>query len=160
MSTLTNLKETALLRAFAFAKIPLLNWLRPTVVEITEERCEIRLPLTRRTRNHLWSMYFGALCAGADMAGGYAAMRQIQQSGRKVSFVFKDFRADFRKRAEGDVHFSCEQGRELAALVKQAIDAPGVRVEDSVEVIATVPMKLGDEPVATFALTISLKLKE
>lgn len=160
MTTLTTLKETVLLRAFAFAKIPLLHWLRPAVVDMTEERCEIRLPLTRRTRNHLWSMYFGALCAGADMAGGYVAMRQIRQSGRKVSFVFKDFRADFRKRAEGDVHFACEQGRELAGLVQQAIDTPGARVEDTVEVTATVPTKLGDEPVAIFALTISLKLKE
>ncbi len=159
MSMLSNLKETALLRAFTFAKIPLLAWIRPTVVELTEERCEISVPLSRRTRNHLWSMYFGVLCAGADLAGGYVAMRQIQKSGRKVVFVFKDFRADFLKRAEGDVHFICTQGRGIAALVQQAIDAPGTRVEDTVAVVATVPSRLGDEPVATFELTISLKLK-
>jgi len=159
MSKLTNLKETAFLRAFAFAKIPLLAWVRPTVVDFTAERCEIRIPLTRRTRNHLWSMYFGVLSTGADLAGAYMAMRQIQKSGHKVVFVFKDFHAEFLKRAEGDVHFICTQGRAMAALVQRAIDAPGTRVEEAVEVIATVPSKLGDEPVARFELTISLKLK-
>ncbi len=160
MSMLKNFKETAVLRAFALAKIPLLAWIRPTVVELSEERCEIRIPLSRRTRNHLWSMYFGVLCAGADLAGGYIAMRQIQKSGRKVTFVFKDFQAEFLKRAEGDVHFICEQGQALAALVQRAIDEPGARVEEAVAVVATVPSKLGDEPVARFELTISLKLKQ
>ena len=159
MSTLSNLNETAILRAYTFAKIPLLAWVKPTVVDLTEERCEISVPLSRRTRNHLWSMYFGVLCAGADLAGGYVAMREIQRSGRKVVFVFKDFQAQFLKRAEGDVHFICAQGRAMAALVQRAIDEPGTRIEDSVTVVATVPSKLGDEPVARFTLTISLKLK-
>ena len=160
MSKLNNLKETTLMRAFTLAKIPLLYWLKPTVTDITDERCEIRIPLTRRTRNHIWSMYFGVLCAGADLAGGYPVMREIQKSGRKVVFVFKDFKAEFLKRAEGDVHFVCEQGREMGYLVQRAIDNPGTRVEDQVHVTAIVPTKLGDQPVARFELTISLKLKD
>ena len=159
MSMLTNLKETALLRAFTLAKIPLLSWVRPVVVDLSEERCEIRVPLSRRTRNHLWSMYFGVLCAGADLAGGYVAMRQIQKSGHKVVFVFKNFQAEFLKRAEGDVHFVCDQGHAMAALVQRAIDEPGTRVEDIVRVTAFVPSRLGEEPAARFTLTISLKLK-
>jgi acyl-coenzyme A thioesterase PaaI-like protein len=159
MSKLSNLKETALLRAFAFAKIPMLLWIRPTVVELDEDRCVISIPLSRRTRNHLWSMYFGVLCTGADLAGGYVAMREIKRSGRDVAFVFKDFRAEFLKRAEGDVHFVCTQGRAVAGLVQRAIDEPGTRVEDTVSVVAMVPSKLGEEPAARFELTISLKLK-
>jgi len=159
MSEMKNAKETAFLRAFAAAKIPLLAWLKPVVVDLTEERCEIRVPLGRRTRNHLGSMYFGVLCAGADMAGGYVAMRRIRESGRNVAFVFKEFRAEFMKRAEGDVHFICEEGRTVASLVQQAVDTPGTRVEAMVPVIASVPSKLGDEPVARFELTASLKMR-
>ncbi len=148
-----------MLRAFTFAKIPLVAWMRPTVVDRTEERCELRVPLCRRTRNHLGSMYFGVLCASADMAGGYLVMHEIRRSGQKVSFVFRDFRAEFLKRAEGDVHFICAQGRALAAAVQKAVDEPGTRIEDNVEVIATVPSKFGDEPVARFEMTLSLKLR-
>ncbi len=157
--TLHQLKQTAYLRLFGLLKIPLIAYLRPTVVELSDERCVIRFPLRRRAKNHLRSMYFGALCIGADCAGGAIAIQRIHQSGAPVSFVFKDFQASFRKRAEGDVVFTCEEGPKLNELVKKAIES-GEREEDAVRVIATVPDKMGDEPVAEFSLTISLKRKK
>jgi len=159
MPELAKIKDTAYLWGYTLLRIPMIAFLRPVVVEMSDRRCEIRIPLAHRTRNHLNTMYFGVLCAGADCAGGLVAFRQIQKRRSKVAFVFKDFHAEFLKRAEGDVHFICTQGRAMAALVQRAIDAPGTRVEEAVEVIATVPSKLGDEPVARFELTISLKLK-
>jgi hypothetical protein len=90
------------------------------------------------------------------------AMRLIQQAeseGKgRVALVFKDFHAEFLKRAEGDVHFTCTQGAEIRALVARTI-ASGERESLPVQVIATVPKKLGDEPVAKFVLTLSLKKK-
>ncbi len=156
MPDLAHLKDTAYLRAYTFLRIPVIAFLRPVVVEMSDRRCEIRIPLNRRTRNHLNTMYFGVLCAGADCAGGLIAFRQIQKRGNKVAFLFKDFHADFLKRAEGDVVFTCEQGEQLIDLVQRA-EASDERVEATVHVTATVPSKLGDEPVAKFQLTISLK---
>lgn len=156
---LEKLRNTAYLRAFSWLKIPLIAWLRPSVEELTDSRCVIRFPLGRRTRNHLNSMYFGVLCVGADCAGGIIAMRTIQKRGNKVAFVFKDFRADFLKRAEGDVLFTCEQGDALRELVLRA-EASEERVEETVHVVATTPELLGAEPVAQFDLTISLKRRE
>ncbi len=43
-------------------------------------------------------------------------------------------------------------------LVKEAVET-GERVNTTVHVTATVPSRLGDEPVARFELTLSLKLK-
>ncbi len=83
-------------------------------------------------------------------------MQCIDASGEKVSLIFKDFRADFLKRAEGDVHFICTQGAEIASLVDRTI-ASGEREEMPVQVTATVPSLSGDEPVAEFVLTLSLK---
>lgn len=148
--------ETTKLRLWTLAKVPLLFFLRPSVVEATERRTVIRIRLTRRSRNHLGSMYFAALCAGADVAGGLTAMRRIEASGRRVSLIFKDVRAQFQKRAEGDVLFSCEDGEAIAELVRRAI-ASGEREELPVRIVATVPDKLGSEPVAEFVLTLSLK---
>ncbi len=151
--------ETTRLRLWTFLRIPLLFFLRPSVVEATPERTVIRIPYSRRSRNHLGSMYFGALCAGADLAGALTAMRRIEASGRRVSLIFKDVRAQFFKRAEGDVLFACEDGKAIEALVRRAIES-GEREELPVRIVATVPEKLGAEPAAEFVLTLSLKRRD
>jgi acyl-coenzyme A thioesterase PaaI-like protein len=148
-------RETLSLRLFGLTQIPLLFYVGVSVAEISPERMVVSIPLRRRTRNHLGSMYFGALCIGADCAPGAFAMYLIRQQPERISMVFKDFQAEFLKRAEGDVDFCCDQGKEIAELVAQAA-ASDQRVERQVEVIATVP-SLSDEPVARFKLTLSLK---
>lgn len=150
-----NTWATLSLRLFGLAQIPMMLYVRPSVREITAERVVVRIPLRRRTRNHLGSMYFGALSTGADCAVGALVMHLIKQQPEKISLIFKNFSADFHKRAEGDVDFCCTQGKEIAKLIAQAA-AADERVEMMVDVIATVPAQ-GDEPVATFKLTLSLK---
>jgi acyl-coenzyme A thioesterase PaaI-like protein len=148
-------RATIALRLFGLAKVPMLAYVRPSVVEISMSRVVVRIPLRRGTKYHLGSMYFGALCVGAECAAGAFAMHLIRQQPEHISLVFKDFNAEFLKRAEGDVDFFCCQCKEIAELVAQAA-ASDERVERQVEVIATVP-SLSDEPVARFKLTLSLK---
>ena len=52
-----------------------------------------------------------------------------------------------------------EEGEAIQRLVARALET-GEREETTVHVIATVPKKLGDEPVAKFALTLSIKRKK
>lgn len=151
--------ETARLRLWALTKIPLIFFLRPSVVAMSDERCVLKIRLTRRSRNHLGSMYFGALCAGADLAGALMAMRQIDRSGGGVSLIFKDLKAEFLKRCEGDVLFSCEDGAAIRDLVAR-VRASGEREHLPVTVLATVPDKLGEEVAARFVLTLSLKRRD
>ena len=150
------LKATWSLRMFAWSKIPLIAVLRPTLVAADGQHCVIRIPLTWLAKNHLRSMYFGALCIGADLAGGLIAMNLIQARRSSVAFLFKDFQAQFLKRAEGAVVFTCTDGLKMRELLDRA-EQSGEREEDSVTVTATVPDKLGDEPMAVFRLTISMK---
>ncbi len=154
-----DLQETALLRLFGFVKIPMLFLASPKVLELSNERAEVMIPLNRMTRNHLRSMYFGVLAIGADCAGGVIAMKLIEGSGEDVSLIFGEFHAKFLKRAEGDVHFSCDEGKAVQELVKKAIET-GVRQSLPVKVVATVPSKSGNEPVAEFTLLLSLKKRD
>lgn len=156
MPSLRLTRETLALRAWAFTRIRLISYVRPRVVDLTGERCEIVVPLSRRTRNHLRSMYFGALCTGADAAAALAALRASRQAGGRVAVIFKDMQAEFVKRAEADVHFACEQGREISELIEKA-DASGERQNLPVRVVATVPKLFGSDPVARFTLTLSVK---
>ena len=150
-------KTTRLIQLFGITKVPMIWYCRPKVIEHNDEKLEIKIPLKRRTKNHLGSMYFGALAVGADLTGGFLAMNPIQESGRKINLVFKDFKADFLRRPEGDVHFICNDGlavRELVEKVAKSSDRHNLKLN----IDATVP-SLSDEIVARFELTLSLKDK-
>lgn len=150
-------QDNLFLLFFGLTKIPMIFFVGPTVVCLDDKQCIIKIPLNRRTKNHLNSMYFGVLATGADLAGGLVAMREIENSKRKVSLSFKDFHAEFLKRAEGDVHFVCNQVPEIKKFVADVIQS-GERMNFPILIEAIVP-KEGIEPIAKFTLTLSLKLK-
>ena len=151
-------KATMLIRMFGLTKIPMIWFCRPSVVEIDKDHCILKIKLNRKTKNHLNSMYIGALNVGADLAGGILARELTKRSGRKLPPVFKNMQADYLKRAEGDVYFTCNEGQKINELVHQVIDT-GKRINQPVNIIATVPEKFGNEPIAKFILTLSLKDK-
>ena len=150
-------KTTWMMRIFGITKVPLIWWCRPKVINHSDKRLEVKIPLRFRTKNHLGSMYIGVLVVGADVTGGFLAMDSIMKSGRKVALLFKDFKADFLKRPEGDVHFYCDDGLEIRELVKKAIET-GERHNFTMLIEATVP-SISMDVVARFRLTLSLKDK-
>ena len=144
------------LRMFAAVKIPLLAMCRPRVMEMNDQRCVMEIPLTRVTKNHWNSMYFGAIAVGADAAAGLAALYWMKKSGVKISFLFKASSGEFLKRIEGTARFTCEAPQVLEQLVRKVVDT-GERHHAEVPVVVTCPKKSGDEPVARFTMTVSLK---
>lgn len=152
-------KETQanlMLKAFGWLKIPMLAFIKPKVTRLDDEVCEVFVPLSRRNKNHLGSMYFAVLAAGADTAAGLSAMFAMLENKTMVHLSFKNFHAEFKKRAEEDVVFRCESVGAVKQLVKRAIETKE-RVEMDVPVQAFV--KSLDEPVAEFSLLLSLKRK-
>lgn len=153
-----RIKETIRINAYTLWKIPLIAFLSPRVEDISDEKMTLKIPLNFRSKNHLGSMYFGALSIGADLTVGTLAMRHIEKSKHNIELIFKEFKAEFLKRAEADVIFVCEQGQEIADLVQKAIESKE-RVHFPIKATAMVPSLLGSEPVAKFTLTLSLKEK-
>jgi acyl-coenzyme A thioesterase PaaI-like protein len=149
--------ETARVRLFAL-RVPMLLFVGPRVLELDDLGCAVEIPLGWRSKNHVGSMYFGALCAGADVAGALNALRFARDRYPGVVPLFKDLKVEFLKRADGDVLFRCREGRRVAEAVQKAGET-GERVTLPVEVLATVPRKYGDEPVARFTLGLSMKRK-
>lgn len=140
-------------------KIRLIGFVSAKLVRYDDDLTVIRIPLNRNTRNHLKSMYFGALATGADVTGAWIAFDLLARTKKNVSIVFKDMQGEFLKRADGDVHFSCSDGRKIAQAFEETI-ADGERKNIPVNVTATVPDKHGDEPVATFRLTLSMRYRK
>jgi len=137
-------------------RIPQLLFLLPRVEALDGSGCTVRIPFGWRSRNHVGSMYLGALCAGADLAAALPAATLIWSEHRRVVPVFADLKAEFLKRADGDVLFRSDDGPAVQAAVRRA-DATGERVTLPVSVVCTVPSRYGAEPVARFTMGLSLK---
>jgi len=102
-------------------------------------------------------MYLGALTVGADITAGYFAFHFLKMHNKKISLIFKDFHADFYKRAMGDVEFVCDMGDEIKNMIKEAISTSD-RVNLPVTVNAIVP-SISNKVIGKFILTLSVKVK-
>ena len=149
-------KTNLFIKYFGFTKVPLIFYCRPKVVDISSESVTLKIPLLRRNKNHVGSMYIGVLTVGADLSSALLAINLINKSNVKIVPIFKDLKAKFLKRAEGDVHFVCNEGKKINMMIEKTLNQKH-RVNESIDVIAYVPSKLGQEPVAKFSLTLSIK---
>lgn len=149
-------KANLFLKAYGLFKIPLLAYVSPKCVELAPTRCTIRIKLGRRSQNHLKVMYFGALSIGAELSVGVVALTSIYESGQKIDFLFKDFKANFLKRCDGDVYFICDEADKIRELVEKAKNS-SERLEGTFKAYSTVPSKSETDKVATYELTLSVK---
>lgn len=146
---------TAFINGLSLLKIPLLAFCTPRVIVLDHERSEVRIGLGWRTRNHLGVMYFGALAMGAELSIALKAVEEIQRSGMRIDFLFQDFKADFRRRADGDVNFICLEAAQVAALVEKAKNSDerhAAHFKGAAYVVGK-----PDEPVMTYELTLTMK---
>ena len=154
-----NLKQAnRYLKLFGLFKVPLIFYCRPKVLHIDENEVTVMIPLRRRTKNHLKSMYFGALAVGADISGGMIAFYISEKDKTKISLAFKAMKADFIIRPEGDVFFYCKDGQVIQKMIDESKES-GERVNKDVNINAIVPSIDPKEVVATFTLTLSIKVK-
>lgn len=150
------------LYGLAVGKIPMILWLTPRIDMLQKDRAQIRIPLNYRSKNHLGSLYFGALCVGADLAAGLLAYKLIaavrHQTGTSVSMVFKDFQSKFLRRPEADTAFLCKDGEVIQNCIMRCLQS-GSREQCTTEVLAFT----GDDihlPCAHFTLTLSVKTQK
>lgn len=141
---------------FGLSQVAMIGYCRPRLLQVDESGVRLRIALNRRSRNHLGSMYFGALMVGADVAGGFLAFYLARQQRLKLSLAFKGVSAEFLQRPEADVEFRCDEGPLIAALLADA-RASGQRLTRTVTISACCP-SLSAEPVARFQLQLSLKV--
>ncbi len=156
MTKFEKLKVTAIINAYCLVNIPLLAFVTPRVIELDDNRAVARIRLDRRTRNHLGVMYFGALAMGAELSIALKCLEAIYRSGQKIDFIFKDFQCDFLKRADGHVHFVCEQAAKVQDLINRA-SATSDRLHETFEGFAFIPGNDPPEPVMKYKLTLSVR---
>lgn len=136
-------------------KIPMIGYVKPRLIQLDEREAAVRIRLRRRTKNHLNSMYFGALAVGADVAAGLHAFYFADKMGKKVSFAFKGMNAEFLMRAESTIVFVSEDGEKVSDAMQRSLQKDE-RVNEPINVIAK---NDNDEVVARFEMIVSVRVK-
>ena len=143
---------------FGLTKIPIVAFVAPRILEYSENHILLRIKLNRRTRNHLKSVYIGALTVGADISSGFLAFMKTKSSDKKISLIFKSMKAEFIKRPMGHTYFLCENGKTIDDMIFKSSET-GER-QNEVSVIKVYTDYYNEkELVAIFELEVSIKVK-
>ncbi len=98
-------------------KLPSAIFWKFRIKELDAEKCVVTIPYSWRTQNPFKSIYFAAMAGAGELTTG--ALCQLAISGLgKYSMLVVDFRAEYFKKANQKITFTCEQGQELFNLLE------------------------------------------
>ncbi|MBK8887998.1 MAG: DUF4442 domain-containing protein [Saprospiraceae bacterium] len=92
------------------------------VKDLNDTSCVVVVPFNYRSKNPFRSIYFGALSGAAELATGLLCKKLILERGN-FSMLVTGFRAEFTKKATSATFFTCDQGKELAHILDNMINA-------------------------------------
>ena len=134
-------------------KLPSAIFWRLRVRTLEMESCEVTIPYFWRSQNPFKSIYFAALAGAAELSTG--ALCQLALAGKgSFSMLVVDFRAEYFKKANTKITFTCDQGTALFDL----IDKMEKGATNQLTMISTGKNTSG-ETVAKFYITWSFKRK-
>jgi hypothetical protein len=109
------------LNAFTFFKLPSAFWSGVRVKQITSENCKVSVKYSWFNQNPFKSMYFAVQAMAAEFTTGAIVMYHIKSSGKNISMLVAQNKAVFTKKATGKITFTCNQGKEIAECIENAI---------------------------------------
>ena len=135
------------------AKLPSAIFWSLRIKSLTKESCEVTIPYSWRTQNPFKSIYFAALAGAAELSTG--ALCQFALAGKgQFSMLVVDFRAEYSKKANSKITFSCDQGAELFDLIEN------MKIGETAQLtMISTGKNTSGEPVARFFVTWSFKRK-
>ncbi|WP_296697830.1 DUF4442 domain-containing protein [Algoriphagus sp.] len=97
-------------------KLPSVVFWRIKVKSLDLEKCEITIPYFWRNQNPFRSIYFAALAGAGELSTGLLCQLALAGKG-SFSMLVVDFKAEFHKKANQKITFTCNQGAELNSLI-------------------------------------------
>lgn len=109
------------MRLFLLRKLPAAWFVGVGVEHCEAGRAVVRLPYGWRAQNPFRSIYFAAQCAAGELSTGLLALAALQQQ-PPVSMLVTHFEAEFFKKADRTLRFTCTDGAAMRATIRQAIE--------------------------------------
>ncbi|NEV94134.1 DUF4442 domain-containing protein [Psychroflexus sp. YR1-1] len=83
------------------------------------------------TVTHRWinqnpfnSMYFAVQAMAAELSTGAIVMKEISESGEKISMLVQENSSTFYKKAKGKIRFTCEDVELVKSSIKTCLNEP------------------------------------
>lgn len=109
------------MRLFLFQKLPSAWFMGIGVQSCDETQARVSLPYGWRSQNPFRSTYFAAQCAAAELSTGLLAMAHLQEK-PPVSMLVTKIEAEFLKKADQMLLFTCVEGAEMAQAIARTLE--------------------------------------
>ena len=110
------------MRLYLLWKLPAAWFFGIQVVRCDAGACSIRLPFHWQSRNPFRSIYFAAQCAAGELSTGLLVMATLAGQ-PPVSMLVVNIEAEFVKKAEAPLDFTCTEGAQVDSVVQQALNS-------------------------------------
>lgn len=151
---LNDIRSGLKLRLYFFKNLPSALWWGFRVKSVSPERAEVTIPYNWRTQNPFQSIYFAALAGAGELSTGILATL-ARMSGGNVSMLVLEQRAEFVKKANSTITFTCEDGQAVFETVNLAVST---RQPQTITMLGTGRNTDGEE-VARIYITWTFKLR-
>ncbi|NNE78128.1 MAG: DUF4442 domain-containing protein [Pricia sp.] len=110
--------STSKFNTFTFLKLPSAWWCGVRLRYIDDQKAITTVRHRWFNQNPFNSLFWAVQGMAAELSTGAMVMAQIRQSGKHISMLVANNKANFSKKATGTITFTCKDGH----LIKEAID--------------------------------------
>ena len=142
-------------RWFLLSKLPSAFFSGVRVRYVDDEKCVVTIPYKWFSTNPFRSTYFACLSMAAEMSTGVLAMAHTYGQQPPVSMLVLKVEGNFMKKADGLTTFTCEDGRLVAQMVREAT-ASG---KPTTTTMRSTGINKDGDTVAEFVVTWTFKVK-
>lgn len=138
-----------------FFKIPIAKIAGLKLHSYSEEQAQILVKYGWLNQNPFKSMFWAVQGMAAEFSTGILCIDKIRKSGKPISMLVVGLEANFTKKAVGKIIFTCDQGKELDAVLAKAIETG----EGQTLKMRSVGIDEKGDQVSEFFFTWSFKVK-
>ena len=104
-----------------FFKLPSAWWSGVRLHEITSNKCVVKVKHKWVNQNPFKSMFWAVQGMAAELTTGTLIMNEIQKSNHNISMLVLNNKANFSKKATGEITFLCSPKEELRNVFSELI---------------------------------------
>lgn len=110
------------INTFTLLKLPSAYLTGVRVKEITNEKAVVKVKHKWINQNPFKSMFWAIQGMAAELSTGILVMKQIADSGKRISMLVTNMNATFTKKATGRITFNCNDGLKINEAIQKAIE--------------------------------------
>ncbi|MGG8495767.1 DUF4442 domain-containing protein [Tenacibaculum sp. TC6] len=110
------------INAFLFFKLPAAFITGIRVKSISNDNSVVLVKHKWINQNPFKSMFWAVQGMASELSTGILVMKEIDESGKKISMLVTNMNAIFTKKATGRIKFECNDGALIRETIKKAVE--------------------------------------